>query len=97
MNEQEDIHSEFEKISPTERDDMVVESAVLKNLLVLHPTQIVFDELVREIADDPEEFVERDAIQRAVRDLVAAGLLHRSGDIVFPSRAALRFDELMET
>jgi hypothetical protein len=30
-----------------------------------------------------------------VRDLAATGLLHRNGDLVLPSRAAVRFDELL--
>jgi hypothetical protein len=35
-------------------------------------------------------------IQRAVRDLVAVGLLHYQGSFVSPSRAAARFHELMK-
>ena len=53
------------------------------------------EELIRELAADPEEFAERDAIERAVRDLARAGLLHRNGEFAIPSRAALRFDELL--
>jgi hypothetical protein len=30
-----------------------------------------------------------------VRELSAAGLAHRNGDVVLPSRAALRSDELL--
>lgn len=88
MNDIDDIQI------PAEEDD-AIEAAVLRHLLSLHPAQIVFDELLREIAGDPEDFAERDAIERAVRDLAAAGLLHRNGEVVLPSRAALRFDELL--
>jgi hypothetical protein len=77
------------------RDDADVEATVLRQLLVLHPTQVTVGELVRDIAGDPAEFAQRDAIERAVRDLARAGLLHRSGDFAIPSRAALRFDELL--
>jgi len=76
-------------------DDAAVEAALLRQLLALHPSQITFGELLREIGAGPEDFAERDAVERAVRDLTAAGLLHRNGDLVLPSRAALRFDELL--
>lgn len=77
------------------REDAAAEAAVLRQLLALHPVQITFEELLREIAVEPEDFVQRDAVERAVRDLAAAGLLHRCEDFVLPSRAALRFDELL--
>jgi hypothetical protein len=75
-------------------DDARTEAAVLRWLLALHPAQITFAELLREVCEEPEDFAQRDAIERAVRDLVAAGLVHRHGEFVVPSRAALRFDEL---
>lgn len=76
-------------------EDTATEAAVLRQLLALHPVQVTFEELLREVAADPEDFGERDAVERAVRDLGAAGLLHRSGDLVIPSRAALRLDQLL--
>ena len=75
--------------------DAVVESAVLQQLLALHPMQVTFEELLREIAAEPEDFAEHDAVERAVRDLAAAGLVHRNNEFIVPSRAALRFDELL--
>jgi hypothetical protein len=87
---------EMEDIRTTAEEDAAVEGAVLRQLLAHHPAQIVFDELLREIAADPEDFAQRDAVERAVRDLAAAGLLHRRDEFVIPSRAALRFDELLE-
>jgi hypothetical protein len=76
-------------------EDDAVEAAVLRQLLLLHPTQMTLEELVVDIAADPESFAERDAVERAVRDLARAGLVHRSGEFAVPSRAALRFDELL--
>ena len=76
-------------------DDAEVEAAVLRQLLLLHPAQLTLGELIADIAADPEEFAERDAVERAVRDLARAGLVHRSGEFAIPSRAALRFDELL--
>jgi hypothetical protein len=80
--------------SPAEQD-AVIEAAVLTQLLVLHPAHLTFEELLRSIVVKPDDFAQRDAIERAVRDLVATGLLHRNEDFVLPSRAALRFDELL--
>jgi hypothetical protein len=85
----------------TGADDAVLEAAVLRQLLALHPVQLTIDELVRELAgegteENGAEFALRDAVERAVRELGAAGLLHRSGDVVVPSRAAIRFDELLD-
>ena len=80
--------------APTEHD-AATEAAVLAQLLALHPTQPSFDELLHDVASDPDDFSQRDAVERAVRDLAASGLVRRSGELVLPSRAALRFDELL--
>ena len=71
-----------------------MESAVLQRLLALHPAQLTLAELAREVTDDPGQFAQRDAVERAVRELASAGLVHRGNDFVVPTRAALRFDEL---
>jgi hypothetical protein len=76
-------------------EDAEVEAAVLRQLLLLHPTQLTVEELIADVAAEPEAFAERDAVQRAVRDLARAGLVHRNGDFAIPSRAALRFDQLL--
>lgn len=85
---------ETEQTRTPAAEDARAEATVLRWLLALHPVQITFEELRRDICEDPDDFGERDGLERAVRDLVATGLLHRSGDFVVPSRAALRFDEL---
>lgn len=76
-------------------DDMTTETAVLTQLLFLHPAQVSLEELVRGIAADPDDFSERDAVERAVRELTMAGLLRRIDELVLPTLAALRFDELL--
>lgn len=80
----------------TQGDDLATESAVLQQLLALHPAQLTVAELVREIGGELPDFAARDAIDRAIRDLSGVGLLHRRDDFVLPSRAALRFSELMD-
>lgn len=77
-------------------EDAATESAVLQHVLDFHPTPITVPELVREIAGDALDFAERDAVERAVRDLASAGLLHRHDAFVAPTRAALRFNELLD-
>ena len=79
---------------PRLTDHDQVQQAVLAILLDAHPAQLSVDELVRELTDRPDEFGPRDAIENAVRDLVGAGLVHHHGPFVFPTRAAVRFDEL---
>jgi hypothetical protein len=77
-------------------DDAATASAVLQLLLDLHPAQVTAAELVREIGGESPGFAERDAIERAVRDLSGAGLLHNQDAFVIPTRAALRFSELLD-
>jgi hypothetical protein len=81
-------------------EDESVESAVLRQLLELHPTRLTLAELIRELGGDQDEdagsFAARDAIERAVRDLGAVGLLHRDTRFVEPTRAALRFSDLLD-
>jgi len=77
-------------------EDEDFESAVLRQLLDLHPTRLTVSELTRELGDDRGGFAERDALERAIRDLAAVGLLHRSEGFVTPTRAALRFSDLLD-
>jgi hypothetical protein len=82
------------KTATTAQEDAKAQLAVLLLTLEHHPGQLTVAELVREIAANPADFAQADAVERAVGDLVGAGLLHRNGDFALPSRAALRFDEL---
>jgi len=73
--------------------------AVLRRVLELHPATLTMDELIRDMTGGrAREFSEIDAIQRAVRDLAASGLLHppAEGEMVKPTRPALRYFELTE-
>jgi hypothetical protein len=81
--------------SPSAQDTNV-EAVVLRQLLALYPVQLTIVELSLEVGDDAGNFAQTDAVERAVRELATAGLAHRNGEVVIPSRAALRFDELFE-
>jgi hypothetical protein len=83
------------QIRGTAEADAIVESAVLQKVLALHPVVVTLEELMLEIGEDDESFAQRDAIERAVRDLAGTGLVHRRDSFVLPSRAALRFSELL--
>lgn len=76
-------------------EDRAVESAVLELVLALHPARLTGPELVRELAGEEPDFGERDAAERAARDLSGAGLLHNRDGFLTPTRAALRFQELL--
>jgi hypothetical protein len=78
-------------------EDAATESAVLQLVLEFHPAQVTVAELVREVGGESPGFAVRDAVERAVRDLAAVGLLHRRDDLVLPTRAALRFDQLLSS
>ena len=84
-----------DRIRSTDEEDKAIESAVLQHVLALHPAAITPAELAREMGGGDDSFAERDAIERAFRDLCGAGLLHRSDSLLLPTRAALRFDELL--
>ena len=80
----------------TGAEDLATESTVMRQVLAAHPVLLTAAELIREIAGEDPGFAERDAIERALRDLGGIGLLHLQGDLVLPTRAALHFNELME-
>jgi hypothetical protein len=87
---------ETEDTRTTAAEDAATESAVLQQVLEFHPVQVTVAELVREVGGESPDFARRDAIERAVRDLAGAGLLHSYSAFVMPTRAALRFNELLD-
>lgn len=78
----------------TSAADLATEATVLRQVLAVHPVLLTVAELVREVAGEDPGFAERDAIERAVRDLAGAGLLHNHDEFVLPTRAALHFNDL---
>ncbi|MCU1675564.1 MAG: hypothetical protein JWM93_322 [Frankiales bacterium] len=78
----------------SELPDKARQLAVLSFALVRYPERFSADELRREMLADRQDFAGTDAHNRAVRDLLASGLLRRDGDSVIPSRAAVRFHDL---
>jgi hypothetical protein len=81
--------------SPTAAQDLRDQGVVLTHVLAVHPTHLIVPELVREVTAGASDFAEDDRMERAVRDLTGLGLLHCPGGVVVPTRAAIRFNELL--
>lgn len=75
-------------------EDLRDERAILVHVLETHPATLRLSDLIRELGD-PEDFSERDRVERAVRDLIKAGLLFRCEGVVLPTRAALHAYEVL--
>jgi hypothetical protein len=74
-------------------EDVKAERVALAFLLEEHPSLLTILELSRALNIDPG-FDTDDAVERAVRELVGAGLLHCEGAFIVPTRAALYFAQL---
>jgi len=70
------------------------EALVLRETLDLYPEALTLEELVRELSKGSTDFFWRDDVHRAVRELTGAGLLHRVGPLVLPTRAACYFTDV---
>lgn len=75
-------------------EDRRTESAVMALLLDEHPIQLTMDELILVLCADPDRDDPNDAGMRAVCELVGAGLVHRHGNFLAPTRAALYLSRL---
>jgi predicted RNase H-like nuclease len=94
------------KSNPTDRaqhvpadpsaQDVKAERAVLAFLINEHPNQLTVAEVSWALNHGPVEFEAEDAVERAVRELVGAGLVRCSDGFVLPTRAALYFARLEE-
>ena len=67
--------------------DQPTQRAVLALVLDSHPKSLALSDLSRQVSG-------RDAVERAVAELVSVGLIERDGDSVRPSKAALHFERL---
>jgi len=79
----------------TDAEDRHSERAVFVHVIDAHPSTLRVSDLIRELCDS-DDFSQRDAIERAVRELIKGGLLFRSGGAVLPTRSALYAYELLD-
>lgn len=75
-------------------EDASTERGVLDTVLDAYPELFTERELILMLVDNPGDFAQRDAVERAVRDLARVGLLHCPSGLVMPTRAALHFTRL---
>lgn len=80
-------------LSP-EVKDRKIESAVLAFVLEQHPAQLSTGEVVLAFERDRAAFCQVDAIERALAELVGAGLLRRVGPVLAPTLPALYYSRL---
>jgi hypothetical protein len=80
---------------PQAQQDEIIERVVLTQVLVLHPAQLTILELALRMDRACEDVAQKDAVERAVRELSRDGLLFCDCRRISPSRAALRFEELL--
>lgn len=78
----------------TAHEDEIMQRSVLTQVLVLHPAQLTILELALRVESDLRD-CEQDAVERAVRELSRDGLVFCDCRRISPSRAAVRFDELL--
>lgn len=74
--------------------DRSVQSAVLAHLLAVHPVQTTQEEIVHDLSDASNDFAARDNIENAISAVVRAGLAHRHGSFILPTRALVYADAL---
>jgi predicted RNase H-like nuclease len=74
--------------------DAKAERTVLAFLINEHPNQLTIADVSWALNDGSVEFETEDAVERAVRELVGAGLLRCAEGFVLPTRAALYFARL---
>lgn len=74
------------------------QAQALREVLFIYPETLTFDELARLMTIGSTQLIERDRVERAVRDLIAGGLFHprTDDDVVRPTRAAINFSALMD-
>lgn len=96
MADQDSMDRGAPSLRSNHAQDLHDQGVVLIHVLTIYPTQLRLLELVRELMAGSKDFSERDRIERAVRDLMGAGLLFRCEGLVLPTRAALRFNQILD-
>lgn len=82
------------RVLTTAQEDEIMQRSILTQVLVLHPAQLSILELALRVETGCQAS-EQDAVERAVRELSRDGLLSCDCRRIAPSRAAIRFEELV--
>jgi len=76
--------------------DLAFEAAVLRVLLATHPGLLSRAELQLRMTGGRDVANASDAVDRAIGELAAFGLVHRHGPYLMVSQAAVRLDALLD-
>jgi len=76
--------------------DLHDQAVVLVRVLALHPAHLRSTELIHEVSAGSADFKDLDRFRRAVAELIGVGLLFESAELILPTRATLRFNEITE-
>ena len=87
-----------ESAATTAVQDHRDQAGVLRHVLSIYPEVLTKEELIREMTGGASSpgFAQRDRIERAVRDLIAGGLLHEDAMLVLPTRPAVLCHSLID-
>lgn len=80
--------------APTAAQDLHDQGVVLTHVLALYPASLRLRELIAEVTAGSADFEPGDRYSRAVTDLIGVGLLFEVGELIAPTRAAVRVHEL---
>lgn len=83
-------------MAPFDHDDGMIQHSLLTHILCEHPIIFTVSELVSELAGDPDDFGQRDGVERAIRDLTRVRLCYSHGPFVLPTRSASYFAQLWD-
>jgi hypothetical protein len=75
--------------SAPHEEDAIYEQSVLAHVLIAQPTVLRLCDVTREVRPEVGDSDPVDAVERAVRELVRVGLLHRQGECILPTPAAV--------
>ena len=87
-------HAAEDALTDYAAEEMQAQRIVLAFLLDEHPSRLKIFELCRALYAHPNDFDTNDVVERAIRELDSAGLIHCDGGYAVPSRAALCFARL---
>ncbi len=76
--------------------DLHDQGVVLIHVPTIYPAHLRMLEVVRELTGDLDSFAKGGQIERAMRDLIGVGLFFRCEGLVLPTRAALRFNQILD-
>jgi hypothetical protein len=77
----------------SEERSLLVEQALLSEIIALHPDRLTPEELVLWMRGRTSD-ADRNEILGALRVLKRSGLIRQTGEVIEPTHAALRADEI---